>query len=181
MLTWIYCIYTHALKKNHHTRYYYSKIYMNLRSVSWYLCKQYFSFSQWCCRRLKFSDMCAVSFFPLFPCVWMITVSVSSGQSSTKTKFFLDCLTISWRHYNPSTHWELLAIDTVSHSTNFEPSFLHVLHKIFCITKKMDSSVINVSVSSNRTMSNKSKYLPTEACRVVTLCSPGRYILLLYA
>jgi len=66
----------------------------------------------------------------------MITVSLSSGQSSTKTKFFLDCLTISWRYYNPSTHWELLAIDTVSYSTNFEPSFLHVLHKIFCITKK---------------------------------------------
>ena len=45
----------------------------------------------------------------------------------------------------------------------------------------MDSSVINVSVSSSRTISNKSKYLPTVACRVVTLCSLGGYILLLYA
>lgn len=67
MLTWIYCIYTHALKKNHHTRYYYSKIYMNLRSVSWYLCKQYFSFSQWCCRRLKFSDMWSCVILPVVP------------------------------------------------------------------------------------------------------------------
>ena len=111
----------------------------------------------------------------------MITASFSSGQSSTKAKFFLDCLTNERRHYNPSTHWELLAIDTVSHSTNFELSFLPVLHKIFCITKKMDSSVINVSVSSKRTISNKSKYLPTETCRVVTLCSPGGNILFLYA
>lgn len=52
----------------------------------------------------------------------------------------------------------------------------------------MDSSVINVSVSFSRNISSKSKYLPTVACRVTTLCiaggayhQVGGYILLLYA
>ena len=76
-----------------------------------------------------------------------------------------------WSQYNPSTHWKLPK--RVSHSTNHEPSFIPVLHKTYCTTKQMDSSVINVSVSSNRKISFKSKYLPIVACKVVTLCSPG--------
>jgi hypothetical protein len=66
MLTWICCIYISALKRNH-MRYYYSKIYMNLKSISRYFHKWYFRFSQPCCRRLIFSEMWSCVILPVAP------------------------------------------------------------------------------------------------------------------
>lgn len=67
MLTWICCIYIHALKKKNHMRYYYSKIYMNFKSISRYFRKQYFRFSQRCCMWLKFSEMWSCAILPIVP------------------------------------------------------------------------------------------------------------------
>lgn len=157
----------------HHIRWYYSKIYVNLRSISWYLHMQYLRFSQQCCWRLKFPEMWSCVIMPIFPsCLNDHSDFVFRAKQRKEIVFGLldpegeDTTIIQHiRKYSPN--------NIVLRPTNPESLFIPVLGKTFCITKQTDSWVINVSISSSRKISVKSEYFPTVVCMVVTLCSPG--------
>ena len=163
-------------------RYYNSKIYMNLKSISRYFRKRYFRFSWPCCRRLKFSEMWSSVILPVVPICLNDHSTFVFRAKQHKNKILLGLL-----DHQMKTLQSFNTLETTCHRHSvaihkFWTFFLTCTSQnILYYQKKMDSFVINVSVSSSRNIPNKSKYLPTRACRVVTLCSPGGYTLLLYA
>jgi hypothetical protein len=154
---------------------------MNLKSISRYFCQQYLRFSQPCCRRLKFPEMWSCVILPIVPICLNYHSAFVFRAKQHKNKILL-----GWLDHQMKTLQFFNTLGTTCHRHsvtfhNFWTFFLTCTSQNILYYQKMDNSVTNVSLSSSRNISNKSKYLPTVACRVVTLCSPGGYILLLYA
>jgi hypothetical protein len=153
---------------------------MNLKSISQYFRKWYFRSSQLCSRRLKFTEMWSRVILPVVPiCLDDHSAFVFRAEQH-KNKIILGLL-----DYQMKTLQSFNTSGTTCHRHSvtfhkFWTFFLTCTSQNILYYQKMDSSVINVSVSSNRNIFYKSKHLPTVACRVVTLCSPGGFILLLY-
>ena len=154
---------------------------MNLKSISQNFRKRYFRFSQLCCRRLKFSEMWSRVILPIVPICLNDHSAFVFRAEQHKNKIIFGLLDHQMKTLQS---FNTLGTTCLRHSVTFHKFgtfFLTCTSQNISYYQKMDSSVINVSVSSNRNISNKSKHLPTVTCRVVTLCSPGGYILLLYA
>lgn len=120
-------------------KWYYSKIYMNLRSISRHLHMQYLRFSQQCRWRLKFCEMWSCVIVPVFlSCLNDHSAFVFRAKQYKKT-FFLDYSTVKVKTPQIPRHiWNYSPKDTVLHPTNLESFLIHVLGKTFCITKQTD-------------------------------------------